>query len=110
MVDDAATVLDLVLACRRIGRFLAGIDEAAFLAGEEKRWAVVSQLAMIGEAVRRLSEDFRNARPHIPWSAIAGMRDRLIHGYDKIDWSVVWRTADSDVPMLLRELEPLVSA
>jgi uncharacterized protein with HEPN domain len=103
-----ATVLDIVLAVRRIARFMAGCYQAAFEAAEEKRWAVVSQLSIIGEAVRRLSDGFRDSRPQIPWRQIAGMRDRLVHGYDKINWSLVWVTATSDVPRLLTELEPLV--
>jgi uncharacterized protein with HEPN domain len=108
MERDLATVLDIVLAARRIGRFVAESDEASFVSNEEKHWAVVSQLTMIDEAVRRLSDEFRDARPQIPWKQIAGMRDRLIHSYDKINWSVVWMTASSDVPRLLSELEPLV--
>jgi uncharacterized protein with HEPN domain len=108
MERDLATVLDIVLAARRIGLFVADVDEAGFSANEEKRWAVVSQLTIIGEAVRRLSDEFRDARPNIPWKQIAGMRDRLIHGYDKINWSLVWITASSDVPPLLSELAPLV--
>jgi uncharacterized protein with HEPN domain len=108
MEGDLATVLDIVLSARRIQRFIAGIDEAAFIINEEKRWAVVSQLSIIGEAVRRLSDGFRSARADIPWRQIAGMRDRLIHGYDKINWSLVWATATRDVPRLLTELEPLV--
>jgi uncharacterized protein with HEPN domain len=108
MDNDVATVLDIVLACRRTARFVAGCDAATFLADEEKHWAVVSQLAIMGEAVRRLSTAFKDARPAIPWRPIAGMRDRLVHGYDKIDWSLVWRTATQDVPRLLAELEPQV--
>jgi len=110
MVDDRATLLDIVLACRRIERFLAGIGEPQFRADEEKRWAVVSQLSMIGEAVRRLSESFRGQHAPVPWRQIAGMRDRLIHAYDKIDWPLVWHTAQSDVPKLLAELESFVPA
>jgi uncharacterized protein with HEPN domain len=108
MTDDHATVLDMVLACRRIAGFLGGVDEPTFLANEEKHWAVVSQLSILGESVRRLSAPFRDARPQVPWRQIAGMRDRLIHGYDKINWSLVWLTATQEVPKLLAELEPLV--
>ena len=108
MEGDLATVLDIVLAGRRIARFVAACDEAAFNAAEEKRWAVVSQLSIVGEAVRRLSAGFRDSRPQIPWRQIAGMRDRLVHGYDKINWSLVWITATDDVPRLMAVLEPLV--
>jgi uncharacterized protein with HEPN domain len=108
MKDDLTTVLDIVLAGRRIARFLTDADEPSFLGDEQKRWAVVSQLSLIGEAVRRLSTDFRDARAQVPWKQIAGMRDRLVHAYDKIDWPLVWITATQDIPRLLAELEPLV--
>ncbi|MGA2616586.1 MAG: HepT-like ribonuclease domain-containing protein [Thermoguttaceae bacterium] len=110
MPDDAATVVDIVLACRRVQRFVAQADEARFAGNEEKHWAVVSQLVLIGEAVRRLSETFRAAHPNIPWSLIAGMRNRLTHEYDKINWALVWRTATVEVGRLLAELEPLAQA
>ena len=107
MNADASTVLDIVQACRRIGRFLADVDEAAFADAEEKHWAVYSQLCIIGEATKRLSPEFCKARPQLPWRQIAGTRDRLIHGYHEINWSIVWNTASKSVPELLQELEPL---
>jgi uncharacterized protein with HEPN domain len=110
MADEKATVLDIVLACRRVLRFIAGVDEPTFLANEEKHWAVASQLLIIGEAVRRLSDDFRSRFPQIPWPQVAGMRNRLIHQYDQINWALVWKTADEDVPALLAELEPLTQS
>ncbi len=110
MPGDAATVLDIVLACRRIGRFLAGTDESAFFDDEEKQWAVVSQLLLVGEAARRLSDDFRENKTNVPWQQIAGMRNRLIHQYDNINWTLVWKTAKEDVSRLLAILEPLVDA
>jgi uncharacterized protein with HEPN domain len=50
---------------------------------------VVAQLLIIGEAVTRLSNEFRSSHPEIAWAKIAGMRNRLIHGYDKIRWDLV---------------------
>jgi uncharacterized protein with HEPN domain len=46
--------------------------------------------------------------PEIPWTLIAGMRDKLIHGYDIVDLDEVWKTANADVPDLLSLLEPLL--
>ena len=108
MLDDASTVLDIVLACRRVVRFVVGLDERSFLDDERTQWAVVSQLTLIGEASKRLSDEFREQQPSIPWPQIMGMRNRLVHHYDKIDWPLVWRTTQRDVPQLLVELEPLV--
>ncbi len=63
---------------------------------------------VIGEAVKRLSSDFRNTHREIPWSLIAGMRDKLIHGYDIVDLDAVWKTVNDDVPKLLYFSEKLI--
>lgn len=65
---------------------------------------------MIGEAVKRLSEDFRGEHAEIPWIRIAGMRDKLIHQYDAVDLDEVWKTMTKDIAPLISFLEPLVSA
>jgi uncharacterized protein with HEPN domain len=108
MLDDASTVLDIVLACRRIVRFVADMDEVSFLVDERTQWAVASQLTLIGEAAKRLTDEIRDQQASVPWPKIMGMRNRLVHHYDKIDWPLVWTTARRDVPSLLAKLEPLV--
>ena len=108
MWRDEATLLDIAQAARRIISFVQGVDEASFAANAEKHWAVVAQLLIIGEAVTRLSYEFRSLHPEIEWAKIAGMRNRLIHGYDTIRWDVVWRTATEAVPQLLAQIEPLL--
>jgi uncharacterized protein with HEPN domain len=60
----------------------------------------------LGEAVKRLSDDFRARHAEIPWTLMAGMRDKLIHGYDIVDLGEVWKTAKREVPDLLQWLEP----
>jgi uncharacterized protein with HEPN domain len=59
-----------------------------------------------GEAVKRLSEDFRVAHPEIPWRFVAGMRDHLIYAYDAVDLEEVWRVVQRDLPDLLADIEP----
>lgn len=63
---------------------------------------------ILGEAVKRLSPEFRAHYPEISWTLIAGMRDVLIHGYDIVDLNRVWKTVEVDVPDLLTKLEPLL--
>ena len=108
MSRDLGTVFDIVEAARRAVRFCANIEVSGFLADEEKRWAVVSQIAIIGEAAGRLSEPFRDQQSDIPWREIIGMRNRLIHGYDEINWERVWNTVEKDLPNLIVRLEPLL--
>ena len=67
--------------------------------------AVQHQIMIIGEAAKRLSRNFRDENAHIPWGAIARMRDRLIHGYSTVDMGVVWTTAAEGIPDLLKAIE-----
>ena len=63
---------------------------------------------VIGEGVKRLSFEFRDQHPEIPWYLIAGMRDHLIHAYDAVDLEEVWKTISQDIPDLLNKIEPLL--
>jgi uncharacterized protein with HEPN domain len=111
---DLAVVLDIVLACRDVESFLRGVERAAFLeeeAGDEvrkTRSAVIHQLLVVGEATKRLSNELRAANPQVPWQAMAGLRDRLIHGYDEIDLDRVWQISTVEVPKVRRHLEHLL--
>jgi len=62
----------------------------------------------LGEAVKRLSVEFRERHSDVPWSRIAGMRDRIIHGYDSVDLDEVWNAVTIHVPELAARLEPLM--
>jgi len=80
MSKDEAALLDIDVAAQRVLEFVQGYSFERF-AADEKTWsAVLYQIGVIGEAVKRLSEPFRAAHPSIPWSRIAGMRNRVIHG------------------------------
>jgi len=108
MRRDLTILLDIVQAAQLVLAFVEGMNKAAFDADLKTQSAVLHQLMVIGEAVKRLSPEFRKSHGGIPWSAIAGMRDHLIHGYDIVDLEEVWKTATADVPSLLTALEPLV--
>lgn len=108
MSRDDATVLQIAEAARLVRAFVEGMDRVAFTRDIRTRSAVLYQLLVIGEAAKRLSEPFRREHEQIPWRAVAGMRDRLIHGYEVVDVDLVWQTAQGDVAKLLQELEPLI--
>ncbi|MDP9143178.1 MAG: DUF86 domain-containing protein [Actinomycetota bacterium] len=80
----------------------------AFLIDLKTQSTVLHQVTVIGEAVKRLSQAFRDRHPILPWSLMAGMRDQLIHAYDTVDLDEVWKTATRDVPEVLITLEPLL--
>ncbi|MEK7169428.1 MAG: HepT-like ribonuclease domain-containing protein [Patescibacteria group bacterium] len=67
--------------------------------------AVMRELGVIGEAAKKLSEEFKRVYTNVPWKQIAGMRDKLIHDYFEIDVEAVWKTAQEDIPFLKQELQ-----
>jgi uncharacterized protein with HEPN domain len=105
---DATTLLDIVIAGRRIGDFVAGHDLETFGDDLKTQSAVLLQLLIIGEAAKRLSATFREQHAGIPWSDMMRMRDKLIHHYEEVDLELVWRVVDREVPKLLAFLEPLI--
>lgn len=71
--------------------------------------AVARCLEIVGEAAARLSGEVHKQYPAIPWAQIVAMRNRLIHGYDLVDYDIVWSTVSEDLPPLIAELEKIVS-
>jgi uncharacterized protein with HEPN domain len=65
-------------------------------------------LQVIGEAARKVSEDFRHRRPGVPWRAIVGMRHRIVHDYMAVDFDVVWDVVTNDLSVLINELSKLM--
>jgi len=107
MWRDDATLLDILRAARLAVEFRGRLDKTAFLSDLKTQAAVLHELLVLGEAAKRLSATFRDTHADVPWKAIAGMRDRLLHGYDDVDLELVWKTVDEDVPALIRRVEAL---
>lgn len=68
--------------------------------------AVRSAIGVIGEAAKNVPDQIKNQHQDIPWRDMAALRDRIIHGYFRIDYSIVWSVITKDLP----ELEPKISA
>ncbi len=107
--EDAARVRDIVEACDRIARAIAGLDQRSFSEQDLVLRAVLYDFAVIGEAAKGVSEAMRQTHPEVPWADMAGMRDVVIHQYFGIDAALVWRAASASAPRvaaLLRTLAP----
>jgi uncharacterized protein with HEPN domain len=65
-------------------------------------------LEILGEAVKRLPAELCEAYPAVPWRLVAGMRDRLSHGYDDIDYEILWNAVQDDLPNLLGTVEQMI--
>jgi uncharacterized protein with HEPN domain len=108
MNRDSASLLDIVNAAKRVLLFAEGLDKSALATNEEKQSAILYQVIVIGEATKRLSQEFRAQHPAIPWKDIAGMRDIIAHQYDRVNLNTLWDVIQTDIPELLALLEPLL--
>ncbi|MEZ2226073.1 DUF86 domain-containing protein [Microcoleus sp.] len=108
MPRDNESLIDIERAARRILRYTDKISRAELEMNDEKLSAILYQIAIIGEATKRLSQDFRQQHPEIPWREIAGMRDMLIHKYDQVDFDVIWDVVQNKLPELLTQFEPIL--
>jgi uncharacterized protein with HEPN domain len=105
--DPNILLEDVAIAIKKIGLFTAGMDRQTFLGDAKTIDAVARNLEIIGEAVRQLSDDFKNAHPDIPWNQIGGMRNRIVHEYFRLDVEIVWQVIHKDLPDLETRLRLL---
>jgi uncharacterized protein with HEPN domain len=98
-------VLEAIAECRA---FAAGMSYEAFCADARTLKAVVWNIATIGEAVRHIPANVLAAHPAIPWAEMRGMRNQIVHGYDRIDPEIVWNVVQVELPPLVPLLERII--
>ncbi|WP_448560990.1 HepT-like ribonuclease domain-containing protein [Trichothermofontia sp.] len=93
---------------RNIISFVSGMTQIEFAKDQKTIAAVMYAIAIMGEATKRLSEEFRGQHPYLPWRELASLRDRLVHDYKNIDLDILWDVVSVEIPALLVSLEPLL--
>jgi uncharacterized protein with HEPN domain len=86
------------------------MDEQAFLSSELVQDAVLRNIKILGEAVRciqRVAPEFAAHHADVPWQVMHTMRNRVSHCYDKGDLEIVWKSIQSDLPMLFKQAQAL---
>lgn len=91
---------DILAAIADIEAFTDGINFNEFRENREKVLAVVKSIEILGEATKKIPDEFRRAHPQVAWRSITGMRDMLVHEYWGIDMAVVWSTVEEGIPSL----------
>jgi len=98
MLDHAVEAVELTR-----GRTRADLDT-----DRQFNLALVRLVEIVGEAAARVSNGTLERYPDIPWSEIVSLRNRLIHGYDEVDFDILWEIIRSDLPRLISRLEGIL--
>lgn len=110
MRDDRLTLEQMLETARRIRSLARGHTRQSFETDDVRQLALLHLIQVLGEAASRVSALYRESHPELPWGAMAGMRNRIVHGYDHVDPDIVWRVATEDVEPVIAALERLVES
>lgn len=106
--SDELYLRHIVESSLEIVLYSKGMRKKDFLKDHKTQDAMIRRFEIIGEATKKLTEKTRREEASIPWKRIAGMRDRLIHDYFSVDLDLVWQTAKTGLPPLIKAVNRLL--
>lgn len=110
MKKDSEIFLGHILeSIKKIEEFTMGVSKEKFLRDIKLQDAVIRRIEIIGEAAKNIPQNFREKHPYIEWAEMAKTRDKLIHGYFGVDIELTWNIIQTDIPLLKRKIEKVIS-
>lgn len=108
-MKDRQRLRDILAAIETIETYSVSSYEE-FIADDKTQDAILYNLIIIGEAANQISDDFQEKHPLIPWSAMIGTRNIIIHGYDQVKLQIVWEILQRDLDHLKAEVKKVLMA
>jgi uncharacterized protein with HEPN domain len=99
---------DIINSCNKIVRYTKKLDYDSFIKNELVYDAVIRNLQVIGEAVKKIPSEIRDQYPQIEWRKIAGLRDILVHVYFSLEDETIWDVIQTKIPSLQAVIEQIV--
>lgn len=99
---------DIVEAADRIASYVEGATRGEFEADQMRIDAVIRNLQIIGEAVKKIPDSIREGYPSIVWQEITGLRNRVTHVYFDVDINIIWNIVQFELPMLKIQIQQIL--
>lgn len=105
--SDKDLLNDIISAVDKIESYCSDMNYSEFLKDNKTQDAVIRNIEIIGEAVGRLSQEFKDNNENIPWNKIKGTRNRLIHDYSGVNLDILWNIIKDDLPNLYLQIKKI---
>lgn len=106
--DAAVRLRHMLEHAREAAEMARGKTRSDLDSDRKLNLALVRLLEIVGEAATRMTAADRRQYPGIPWEGMVGLRNRLIHGYDSVDFDILWQIVTKDLPPLIKSLETIL--
>lgn len=107
--DLKVSLFDMLSSCKYCLKHIEGMTFKEFEKDMKTIHAVQHQLLVLGEATKRIENEFRKKNPDIPWKEMAGTRDVLIHSYEEADLEIIWDIVSLKISDIIPKIEKLLA-